>query len=77
MKLKIKLSLIVIAIVVAIVTSIAVILLRRASGITLSLYTTSNDPKDRAKAKELGAVDYIQKPIKKSELLEKAAKLTK
>jgi len=43
----------------------------------IAIYTTSNDPKDRAKAKELGAVDYIQKPIKKTELLEKAAKLTK
>jgi methyl-accepting chemotaxis protein len=43
----------------------------------IAIYTTSDDPKDRAKAQELGAVDYIKKPIKKAELLEKAARLIK
>jgi methyl-accepting chemotaxis protein len=43
----------------------------------IAIYTASDDPKDKAKARELGAVDYIQKPIKKTELLEKVAKLTK
>jgi DNA-binding response OmpR family regulator len=41
------------------------------------IYSTSDDPQDRAKAKEMGAVDFIHKPAKKAELLEKAAKLTK
>jgi len=41
------------------------------------MYTSSDDPKDRAKAKELGAVEYIHKPIYKEELLEKVAHLIK
>jgi len=43
----------------------------------IAIYTTSEDPKDMAKAKEMGAVDYIKKPVKKTELLEKVAKLVK
>jgi CheY-like chemotaxis protein len=41
----------------------------------IAIFTSSDDPKDRAKAREMGAVDYINKPIKKAELLEKVAKL--
>jgi methyl-accepting chemotaxis protein len=41
----------------------------------IAIYTTSDDPKDRAKAKELGAVDYIHKPANKKEMLEKVARL--
>jgi len=41
----------------------------------IAIYTSSEDPKDRAKAKELGAVEFIHKPISKDELLEKVAKL--
>jgi len=41
----------------------------------IAIYTTSDDPKDRAKAQEMGAVGYIHKPIKKTEMLEKVAKL--
>jgi CheY-like chemotaxis protein len=41
------------------------------------IYSTSDDPEDRAKAKEMGAVDFIHKPAKKAELLEKVAKLLK
>jgi CheY-like chemotaxis protein len=41
------------------------------------IYSTSDDPEDRSKAKEMGAVDFIHKPAKKAELLEKAAKFTK
>jgi len=41
----------------------------------IAIYTTSEDPEDMAKAKELGAVEYILKPINKAELLEIAAKL--
>jgi len=43
--------------------------------VPIAIYTTSDDPKDRAKAQELGAVDYIHKPAKKAEMLEKVAKL--
>jgi CheY-like chemotaxis protein len=39
------------------------------------IYSTSDDPEDREKAKEMGAVDFIHKPAKKNELLEKVAKL--
>jgi CheY-like chemotaxis protein len=39
------------------------------------IYSTSDDAQDRAKAKEMGAVDFIHKPVKKSELLDKVAKL--
>jgi len=45
--------------------------------ILIAIYTTSEDPKDKAKAQELGAVEYIHKPINKAEMLEKAAKLVK
>jgi CheY-like chemotaxis protein len=41
------------------------------------IYSTSDDPEDRAKAKEMGAVDFIHKPAKKEELLTKVAKLIK
>jgi len=43
----------------------------------IAIFTSSDDPKDRAKAQEMGAVDYIHKPIKKAELLEKMAKIIK
>ena len=39
------------------------------------IYTGSDDPKDRAKAKELGAVEYIHKPIHKEELIEITSRL--
>jgi len=42
---------------------------------SIAIYTTSNDQKDKEKAIELGAVAYIQKPLSKTELLEKVAKL--
>jgi methyl-accepting chemotaxis protein len=41
----------------------------------IAIYTTSEDPKDKAKAQELGAVDYIKKPCKKDELLSKVRRL--
>jgi CheY-like chemotaxis protein len=41
----------------------------------IAIFTSSDDPRDRAKAHEMGAVDYINKPIKKAELLEKVARL--
>jgi len=41
----------------------------------IAIYTTSEAPEDMAKAKELGAVEYILKPINKTELLPIIAKL--
>jgi len=43
----------------------------------IAIYTTSEDPEDKAKAKELGAVDYIHKPINKAQMQEKVGKLIK
>jgi len=43
--------------------------------IPIAIYTVSDAPEDKLKAQEMGAVDYIHKPIKKSELLERVAKL--
>ena len=41
----------------------------------IAIYSTSEDPKDKAKAQELGAVDYIHKPANKSEMQERVAKI--
>jgi CheY-like chemotaxis protein len=41
----------------------------------VAIYTSAEDPEGMAKAKELGAVDYIHKPISRTKLLEKVAKL--
>jgi len=43
--------------------------------IPIAIYTTSDEQQDKDKAKELGAVEYIHKPVSKTELLEKIAKL--
>jgi CheY-like chemotaxis protein len=41
----------------------------------IAIYSTSEDPKDKSRAQEMGAVDFIHKPAKKADLLEKVAKL--
>jgi methyl-accepting chemotaxis protein len=51
--------------------------LTRLHQVPTAIYTSSEDPKDKARAQELGAVDYIHKPAKKEELLAKVAKLVK
>jgi methyl-accepting chemotaxis protein len=38
-------------------------------------FSSSDDPKDKARAHEMGAVDYFIKPAKKSELLERIGKI--
>jgi CheY-like chemotaxis protein len=43
--------------------------LSKLHNIPIAIYTTSEDPKDKAKAKEMNAVDFIKKPCKKEELL--------
>jgi Methyl-accepting chemotaxis protein len=45
--------------------------------VPIVIYSTSDDPEDRAKAKEMGAVDFVHKPAKKAELMEKVKKLIK
>jgi CheY-like chemotaxis protein/iron only hydrogenase large subunit-like protein len=41
----------------------------------IAIYTSSESPEDKKKAKELGAVEFIHKPISVTELTEKVAKL--
>jgi len=41
----------------------------------VAIYTASEDPEDMAKARELGAVEYINKPVNKTVLIERVAKL--
>jgi putative two-component system response regulator len=43
----------------------------------MAFFTTSEDEKDIQKARDMGAVDYIKKPIKKADLLERAGKIFK
>jgi len=44
--------------------------------IPIAIYTSSEDPKDKEKAKELGAIEYLHKPVSRDELLAKVANLT-
>jgi CheY-like chemotaxis protein len=46
-----------------------------AHKILVAIYTSSEDPEGRAKAKEFGAVDYLNKPMSRIGLLEKVAEL--
>jgi len=43
--------------------------------VPIAIFTVSDDPKDRAHSKEMGAVDYIKKPTTKAELLGKIKKI--
>ena len=43
--------------------------------VPIAIFTSSDDPKDRARAQQMGAADYIKKPSKKTELLERIEKL--
>jgi CheY-like chemotaxis protein len=54
--------------------------IRAISGLHDTLITfcsSSEDPKDIQKARDMGAVDYIKKPIKKTELLNRVGKIIK
>ena len=42
--------------------------------VPIAIFTSSDDPSDQEHAKKMGAVDYIKKPCKKSELLERVEK---
>jgi methyl-accepting chemotaxis protein len=48
--------------------------INRLHNTPIMIYTTSEDPKDKAQARELMAVDYVHKPAKKAELLERIRK---
>jgi CheY-like chemotaxis protein len=41
----------------------------------MAFCSSSDDPKDIQKARDMGAVDYIRKPIKKADLLDKVGKI--
>jgi len=43
----------------------------------IAIYTSSETPEDKEKAHEMGAVDYIHKPVSQEVLLEKVAKLAR
>jgi CheY-like chemotaxis protein len=43
----------------------------------IAIYSASEAQEDKTKAKELGAVEFIHKPAKKDELLEKVENLLK
>jgi methyl-accepting chemotaxis protein len=43
--------------------------------VPVAIFTSSDDPADKARAREMGAVDYIKKPIRKTELLERVEKI--
>jgi CheY-like chemotaxis protein len=41
----------------------------------IAIYTTSEEPENKARAQKMGAVDYIKKPAKKDDLLNKMGKI--
>jgi CheY-like chemotaxis protein len=43
--------------------------------VPVAIFTSSDDPEDKARAEEMGAVDFIMKPIKKTELQERVGKI--
>ena len=43
--------------------------------VPIAIFTVSDDPKDRDRAKEMGAADYITKPTTQDELLERIKKI--
>jgi two-component system sensor histidine kinase/response regulator len=43
----------------------------------IAFFTASSDPNDIKHAHEIGAVDYIKKPVKKEDLLSRVEKILK
>jgi CheY-like chemotaxis protein/prophage DNA circulation protein len=43
----------------------------------MAFFTSSNDPKDKQRANEMGAVDYIKKPFDSGDLLNRIGKIVK
>jgi methyl-accepting chemotaxis protein len=50
--------------------------LSRLHHVPIAIFTSSDDPVDKDRAIKMGAADYIKKPCKKSELLERIEKIT-
>ena len=48
--------------------------LSKLHNVPIAIFTSSDDPADRARAQQMGAADFIKKPCKKSELLERIGK---
>jgi DNA-binding response OmpR family regulator len=51
--------------------------LSKLHNVPIAIYSTSEDQKDKESAWEMGAVDFIHKPAKKDELLERVGRLIK
>jgi CheY-like chemotaxis protein len=51
--------------------------LTKLHSVPIAIYTTSENQQEQAKAREMGAVDYIKKPIKKDELISRIEKIIK
>jgi len=43
--------------------------------VPIAIFTVSDDPKDKSRAKEIGAADYIKKPVTQNELLNRIEKI--
>jgi CheY-like chemotaxis protein len=43
----------------------------------IAVFTASNDPKDKQRAREMGAVDYIRKPYERNDLLNRVGNILK
>jgi CheY-like chemotaxis protein len=41
----------------------------------MAFFTTSEDPKDIQRARDMGAVDFIKKPVNRTELLNRVGKI--
>jgi CheY-like chemotaxis protein len=43
--------------------------------VPVAIFTSSEDPADKARAQEMGAIDFIKKPINKTEMQERVGKI--
>jgi len=43
--------------------------------VPIAIFSSSEDPKDKEKAQKMGAVDFIQKPLNKIQMLERVGRL--
>jgi putative two-component system response regulator len=43
----------------------------------MAFFTSSNDPKDKQRASEMGALDYIKKPFDSGDLLKRIGRIVK
>jgi len=51
--------------------------LTKLHSVPIAIYTTSENAQDQAKAREMGSVDYIIKPTKKDELINRIERIIK